>query len=294
MLILDGENPVASLTFTPDATRLIVTRSHPWRPETWPTEVRTIATGECVKFPQTSAAPVVAMHPSGRFALFATGDPFKVAVLADGTTHDYAGSCEADDVIVSPNGEWVIASYIGHLSAFRCDPDTLPLLRADWAAAPRGAGERLAGFLDGGAKFVTVGGRRFVVRDTATGEVKSEARYPADSAILPTISADGSRLAVRSSSQFYIYDTANWKVQAQLATETRPYVRFTYHPTRPLLAAIMRGQTLLKFLNADTIDVVRKFNWRLGEMRAVCFSPDGTLCAAGGMSGKVVVWDVDE
>jgi hypothetical protein len=38
---------------------------------------------------------------------------------------------------------------------------------------------------------------------------------------------------------------------------------------------------------------VAKYQWKLGEMRAVTFSADGALAAAGSARGKIVVWDVD-
>jgi len=298
VLVLDGENPVGMLAFTPDATRLVVTRANEYPVKVWPSEVRTIATGECISFPQPrkDVWPRIAVHPSGRLALIADDGPLRLADLSAGIEAVVAGGDEVSEVIVSPDGRRAIASrayHSGHLSAFDLNPDGQMYYASAWNA-PRERGERLAGFIDGGTKFVTVGNRRFVVRDTATGEVKSESRYPAESAVSPTISADGSRLAVRSSSQFYLFSTATWKVQAQIATETRPYTRFTYHPTRPLLATIQYLQTLIKFMDADTAKVVRKFNWKLSEMRAVAFSADGTLCAAGAASGKIVVWDVDE
>lgn len=294
MLILDGENPVSELAFTPDATRLVIARAS--GPKPVPSEVRTIATGESVQLPASKDSwPAVAVHPSGRLAFLAYGGRLVVVNLVDGTTRDTVTE-NAGDVIVSPDGGRVIVThfYGGHLSAFRCDPDATPACREEWSVSPAGRDERAAGFLDGGTKLVTAGERKITIRDTATGAVLREVRYTATSALQPTVSPDGTRMAVRSSSQFYLYDVATWKVKQQLATETRPYVRFVYHPTRPLLAAIMRGQTLVKFLDADTMKVAHKFNWRLGVMRAVCFSADGTLCAAGSQSGKVVVWDVDE
>ncbi len=299
MLVLDGENPVAELAFTPDGTRLVVlrVRTYPDPPTAWPPEVLTIATGERMSLPKPPAAiwPSLAVHPSGRLALLAEGGPLRIADLSAGIVMVVPGS-DASAVIVSPDGRRAIASRAGgsgHLSAFRLNPDGGPVSTSDWSAAPRGLGERLAGFLDGGSKFVTVGARRIVVRDTDSGEVAGEFKYPADSAILPTLSADGTRLAVRSTSQFYLYDVATWTIRYQLATEMRPFVRFTYHPTRPLLAVVSHGQTLVKYMDADTGKITAKFGWRLGEVRAVCFSPDGTLCAAGTAGGKVVVWDVD-
>jgi WD40 repeat protein len=40
--------------------------------------------------------------------------------------------------------------------------------------------------------------------------------------------------------------------------------------------------------------VVHKWNWKLGPLRSVAYSPDGTLGAAGSEDGRVVVWDVDQ
>ena len=35
------------------------------------------------------------------------------------------------------------------------------------------------------------------------------------------------------------------------------------------------------------------FNWDIGPIHSVAFSPDGLTCAAGGEDGRIVIWDVD-
>jgi WD40 repeat protein len=38
----------------------------------------------------------------------------------------------------------------------------------------------------------------------------------------------------------------------------------------------------------------RAFRWKIGEVHALAFAPDGMTAAAGGEHGDIVVWDVDE
>ena len=37
-----------------------------------------------------------------------------------------------------------------------------------------------------------------------------------------------------------------------------------------------------------------RYDFGIGKVYSACFAPDGLTCAAGGESGQVVIWDVDE
>ena len=305
MLVLEGEYPVANLAFTPDNTRIVVGGRDPRYPfAVRSSEVWTLATGERLRVPVPKGASdlAVAVHPSSRFAFFAYGCSLCAVSLADGTvqelsrTRSSAGG--AAGVIVSPDGKWVVCANrttedTPDFYGFRCDVNKEPAFSRGWEVGARVPREHLAGFLGTGDRFVTVGTRRIVVRETETGAVRSEVRFHAEFPLASVLSPDGSRLAVRSSSQFYLWNAVTWEKRLQVTTENRPYIAYAFHPTRPILAVIQYLQTLVKFLDADTGKVVRKFQWKLGGMRSVAFSPDGTLAAAGSADGKVVVWDVD-
>jgi WD40 repeat protein len=301
VLVLDGEHPVEELAFTPDGTRLVTAHSRSWPAEVWPCAIWTVATGARVELttPQAKVPASFAIHSSGRFAFLAQGGPLVVASLADGTGRPVAGADGADTVLASRGGNWVVAAsriedtWDWRFCGYRCEANAQPGCALRWRAEPHIQSERLGGFVGTGEQFVTVGRHRIVVRDTETGAVKTTVRYAATYGACPVAAPDGARFAVRSSTQFYLWKTATWGTPLRIASEGRPLYAYAFHPTRSILGAIQEGQTLVKFLDADTGKVVSKYRWKLGEMRSICFSPDGTLAAAGSASGKIVVWDLE-
>lgn len=65
-----------------------------------------------------------------------------------------------------------------------------------------------------------------------------------------------------------------------------------FHPSSRILAAASNDQSI-KFFETDSWTLLGTFTWNSGKMRSVAFSPDGTVAAAGGSAGQVVLWDVD-
>src|SRR5262249_33771342 len=72
----------------------------------------------------------------------------------------------------------------------------------------------------------------------------------------------------------------------------KEFTGLAFHPSGRYLAATSNDQTV-KLYDTATWKVKTAFDWKIGRLRSVAFSPDGMRAAAGGDSGKIVVWDVD-
>ena len=59
------------------------------------------------------------------------------------------------------------------------------------------------------------------------------------------------------------------------------------------LLATAGNDGVIRFWDTNTWHERVAFDWGLGAMWDVTFSADGLTAACCGMSGKVVVWDVD-
>jgi WD40 repeat protein len=57
--------------------------------------------------------------------------------------------------------------------------------------------------------------------------------------------------------------------------------------------AVGRNDRTLYCYEAANWEVVARYNWKIGNVVSVAFSANGQLVAAGGNSGKIVVWDFD-
>jgi WD40 repeat protein len=73
---------------------------------------------------------------------------------------------------------------------------------------------------------------------------------------------------------------------------SKAFTGLAFHPSGRFLATTSNDGTV-KLYDTATWAVAGRFDWDIGRLRSVAFSPDGMLAAAGGDKGKVVVWDVD-
>ncbi len=85
------------------------------------------------------------------------------------------------------------------------------------------------------------------------------------------------------------------KKPAKPAKNPKPepdYHAVAFHPNGALLAAV-GDDGLVTLYDTATWKVVKSFAWKIGKLRAVCFSADGTRAAALSANGKIMVWDMD-
>jgi WD40 repeat protein len=64
------------------------------------------------------------------------------------------------------------------------------------------------------------------------------------------------------------------------------------HPSPRIIASASADGTV-RFWNAGSGAEEKVYDWNIGPITALAFSPDGLTCAAGGENGQVVIWDVD-
>jgi WD40 repeat protein len=109
------------------------------------------------------------------------------------------------------------------------------------------------------------------------------------------VSADGRCLAGLFGRTVLIWDPADPdRPPANLTNDLRQaFTGIAFHPSGRHLAATSNDETV-KLYDPATRRLAKTFTWRVGRLRSVAFSPDGTRAAVGSDTGHVVVWDMDD
>jgi WD40 repeat protein len=58
--------------------------------------------------------------------------------------------------------------------------------------------------------------------------------------------------------------------------------------------ATTSNDTAATVWDTRTWELRKRYEWQIGRLRTVAFSPDGLRCAAGSDAGQIVVWDLDD
>ena len=106
--------------------------------------------------------------------------------------------------------------------------------------------------------------------------------------------ADGRLIALQRATRVNVFRAEDMSAEpVEIRNDSRrEFTGVAFHPSGQYLAVTSNDATV-KFYDTTTWRLAQAFDWDIGRLRSVAFSPDGMLAAAGGDRGKVVVWDVD-
>jgi WD40 repeat protein len=146
--------------------------------------------------------------------------------------------------------------------------------------------------------------RQVEVREAATGTLRGtgEYRYKYGDKLL--FSPDGRQLVGFNTMNLLVWpvpEVGNLGTPLLVRNTTRKqFTAMAYHPSGRHLYVTSNGDDAGNAKDAtvhifDTTSWTRaeQFTWKLGNLKAVAVSPDGTLAAAGSERGDLVIWDVD-
>jgi WD40 repeat protein len=190
-------------------------------------------------------------------------------------------------VALSPDGSRLLTAITEStkplLTGFRVGSQRMPINYA----VPTGR-MAIGGFLPDGERFVAVEDSRVRLRAFSTGEYLGEGKYKVSGFRSSQIS-----LAAGGYQCFYKFPLDPLGPPERISSSSDDFRDLAFHPKGKMLAVILGGPTLVKLYTVEGLKKMDAFNWKVGLLNTVAFSPDGTLAAAAGAKGRVVVWDVD-
>jgi WD40 repeat protein len=206
---------------------------------------------------------------------------------------------------LSPDGRVLIAGQsareMGALQAWRVGQ--VPLAEPFWLRGPQEwvfyislalcpDGRQVAVSVKDG---VTHPGESIQVLDTTSGKVTRVIPHdPADPIRQIAFTADGTTVLIRCDSRtIKAFEVATGFPAGELVHPRRSFVTsLAVHPGGQAIATC-RNDGMVWFWEPTTFQPIRTFDWKLGKLVSVAFSPDGLLAAAGTEDGQIVVWDLD-
>jgi WD40 repeat protein len=296
MILLEGrKQDVDALVFSPDGKLLAVggSASHV---QLWDLETRTARRvlgpkGEhrAVAFLPGGGIMTATSENAIRFeALTPSGLPRR-EVTPGGT---YPGGSTYIHAVLAPAGDSLVVCgqrlYTPLLTCFDLEDMT-----NRWTRTGRDVGEqpfRLCPCPDGRLAVAT--SHRTYLIDPGTGSKVEEMGGHMDFVPAVTVSRDGTLLACAAGMDLALYrlDTAARTASTRVPGR-KQFTDVAFHPTGRWLLASSNDQTVRVY--DLSLKEVTTFDWEVGPVRRVAFSPDGMQAAAAGKTGKVALWDFD-
>jgi WD40 repeat protein len=133
-----------------------------------------------------------------------------------------------------------------------------------------------------------------VLRNGATGRAVTElGRSETSFDTRLAFASDGQALFTWDDRVLERWDAVAARQAGRLPAPGRAYFRgLVVHPSGRLLVTVS-GDGQARYWEPADLSPIRVLKWGIGKLHAVAVSADGTLAAAGGDKGQVVVWDVE-
>ena len=136
--------------------------------------------------------------------------------------------------------------------------------------------------------------RQVEVWDSVTGKVHTTGHYPYAYAATLLFAPDSQLLVGINDMTVLVWPVERLGEPRLIRNDNRKdFTAIAFHPDGRRLYAASNDGTVHRF-DTETWERVERFNWRIGRPKSVAVSTDGTLAAAGGDAGEIVIWDVDE
>jgi WD40 repeat protein len=182
----------------------------------------------------------------------------------------------ADYSHLHKNGEFKLWDVkTGQERAHRSDPDGI------WS---------LAFSPDG--RTVALGSNRILLWSVHTGEIVSEMPLKGNAKGL-TFVPDGRLLVSAAGSEVAFWSIESGKLVARCKGHRRIISGLSASPDGRTVASGSQDGTV-RFWDTGTFRQRACFDWEIGSIRSVAFSPDGSVIAAGGSrENHLILWDLD-
>jgi WD40 repeat protein len=135
--------------------------------------------------------------------------------------------------------------------------------------------------------------RQVEVWNAATGGFEGKGEYPYAYAASLHFEPDSRLLVGFNDMTLLVWPVPELGVPRLVRNDSRKdFTAVAFHPDGSRLYAASNDGTVQLF-DATSWQRIERYTWPLGRPKAVAVSSDGTLAAAGGDTGSIVIWDVD-